>query len=91
MTRSPLGGAGMPLACEIVTRLPATVSEALRAAPVLAATDSVIAVEPVRVPPGAVIQDGAPVVFHAQADDVATDTVRLPPDAVTEALLGVTV
>jgi hypothetical protein len=64
---------------------------AFRAPPVFAAILNVTVPEPVRVPPGSVIQPGTPLTLHVQPLPVFTDAVRSPPDAVTDSELGVTV
>jgi len=77
---------------ETVTARPATVTEPLRATPVLGATVSVTLPPPVLgLPDGMVIQDALLAAVHEQPVVVATVKGPVPPDAPTFTFAGVTV
>jgi len=81
-----------PSPCVIITICPATVTVPDRDGPFSDATFSVTVPDPVPFAPDVtVIQSALLAAVHGQPADDVIETVRVPPDAPTESVVGVTV
>lgn len=90
--RTPVGARGAVAAdWEMVTDSPATVSVALRAAPVFCAMVYETSPLPRRAPLDTVIHDGRPVTDQPQAAPVVTEILPVRPDGAAEIVRGDTV